>query len=220
MTIEIVPYTSKYRDVVRRCVYETGHGGESIAPYFTSLDLFADMLTLYYTDYEPEHAIIPLVDGEPAGYLLGCADSANCDKITRVEIYPRILRGLMRGRYDVDRITARYLYRGLLDLMLGALGSPPIEQYPAHLHIDLFAPYRRFGLGTRLISDWCDTLRRLRVPGVHLGTSTAHTTALPFYTKLGFRRYSVRRVYFPYFTDREHKDMYSVCYVMGLKIEE
>src|SRR6478672_1204441 len=34
-------------------------------------ELFADYLTAYYTDWEPESAFVLLIDGEIRGYLLG-----------------------------------------------------------------------------------------------------------------------------------------------------
>lgn len=213
----IVPYEARYRDAVRRCVFETGYGGADVSPFFTERELFADILTLYYTDYEPEHAYLGLVDGEPAGYLLGCADTARYEKIMKKQVYPEILRRLLRGDYHIDRVTLRYIMRGILLMLHGADVTPPAEQYPAHLHIDLFEPYRRFGLGTQLVRAWLDALRAAGSPGLHLGTSSVHTQSHPFYEKLGFRRYAVRRYPVSFFRERDQRDFYGICYVMDLQ---
>ncbi|HSH96259.1 MAG TPA: GNAT family acetyltransferase, partial [Roseimicrobium sp.] len=40
-------------------------------PVFEDRELFADYLTAYYTDWEPESSFVLLVNGEIRGYLLG-----------------------------------------------------------------------------------------------------------------------------------------------------
>ena len=215
--IEIVKYEPKYRKPVRDCVYETGYGGESAECYFEDRELFADLLILYYTDCEPESAFVPLVDGEPAGYLLGCVDTVKCDEITKKEILPGILKDLMAGKYQTGPLLRRNLYRAILSEIRKENIPKPIKEYPAHLHIDLFKPYRRFGIGGRLIDTYLEYLKGLGIPGVHLGTSTAHTLALPFYEKLGFQRYSVRRLTKSYFKELTDRDFYNVVYVKKIR---
>lgn len=215
--VSIVPYEPKYRDVVRRCVFETGYGGETVMPFFTNIDLFADMNVTYYTDYEPEHAYIGMVDGEPAGYLLGCSDTQKYEQTVSDVLFPKLLKDLARGQYKLDAVTLRYLGRGMLQLLRGEYARPPLEQFPAHLHIDLFKPFRRFGLGSMLINRWLDDLRAMNSQGVQIGTSSFHVQALPFYEKLGFRRYAVRRVTTSIFKDVTDMNFYSVWYVMGLR---
>ena len=211
--VRIVPFERKYRDMVRRCVYETGYGGETAEIYFEDMELFADMNTLYYTDYEPESAFVGLVDGEPAGYLLGCVDTLRFEKIMSDEVMPYMLKGLTSGRYNLAPGVRRNLSRGITMMIRGEVDEAPSDAYPAHLHIDLFEPYRRFGLGSRLILGYFDFLRDRGVHGVHLNTSSAHTLALPFYEKLGFRRYSVRRVQTSFFRELVDRDFYNICYV-------
>ena len=49
------------------------HGflGDPIDPVYEDRELFADFLTTYYTDHEPESSFLLEVDGEIRGYLLG-----------------------------------------------------------------------------------------------------------------------------------------------------
>jgi len=56
---------------VRWLCCETGFLGKKIDPVFEDRELFADYLTRYYTDIEPESSFVLEQDGEVKGYLLG-----------------------------------------------------------------------------------------------------------------------------------------------------
>jgi hypothetical protein len=64
-------YRASDREAVRRLCCETGFLGEPIDPVYEDRQLFADFLTTYYTDWEPESSFVLEVDGEIRGYLLG-----------------------------------------------------------------------------------------------------------------------------------------------------
>src|ERR1700737_5553711 len=59
------------RDAVRCLCCQTGFLGEPIDPVYEDRQLFADFLTTYYTDHEPESSFVLEADGEIRGYLLG-----------------------------------------------------------------------------------------------------------------------------------------------------
>src|SRR5437660_8765481 len=59
------------REAVRKLCCNTGFLGEPIDPVYEDRELFADFLTTYYTDHEPESCFLLEVDGEISGYLLG-----------------------------------------------------------------------------------------------------------------------------------------------------
>ena len=59
------------RAAVRRLCCQTGFLGAPIDPVYEDHELFADFLTTYYTDHEPESSFVLEVDGELKGYLLG-----------------------------------------------------------------------------------------------------------------------------------------------------
>ncbi len=64
-------YRNSDREAVRRLCCQTGFLGEPIDPVYQDRQLFADFLTTYYTDHEPESSFVLEVDGEIRGYLLG-----------------------------------------------------------------------------------------------------------------------------------------------------
>src|SRR5438105_3518657 len=68
-------YRASDRTAVRRLCCETGFLGNPIDPVFEDRELFADFLTAYYTDWEPESALVLEIAGEIKGYLLGTRHS-------------------------------------------------------------------------------------------------------------------------------------------------
>ena len=68
---EIRKLQSGDRQRIRDLCCETGFLGNPIDPVFEDRELFADYLTAYYTDWEPESSFVLLVNGEIRGYLLG-----------------------------------------------------------------------------------------------------------------------------------------------------
>ena len=64
-------YRASDRETVRKLCCDTGFLGEPIDPVYKDRELFADFLTTYYTDHEPESCFLLEVDGEISGYLLG-----------------------------------------------------------------------------------------------------------------------------------------------------
>lgn len=69
--ISVRQYQASDRVIVRRLCCETGFLGKPIDPVFEDRDLFADYLTAYYTDIEPESSFVLEHHGVVKGYLLG-----------------------------------------------------------------------------------------------------------------------------------------------------
>ncbi len=69
--ISVRPYEPRDREAVRWLCCQTGFLGKPIDPVFQDRELFADYLTSYYTDIEPESCFVLEQEGAVKGYLLG-----------------------------------------------------------------------------------------------------------------------------------------------------
>ncbi|MFA6447879.1 MAG: GNAT family N-acetyltransferase [bacterium] len=216
MKIEIVNYEPKYRDDIRKIVYYTGFGGESVEPFYDDLESFADMNSLYYTDCDDRHNYMALVDGETAGYLLGCPDTGAYIRRMQTEVGPLMIRKLLSGEYKVSPLVMKFTLKTIAAALRGEFASAPLDLYPAHLHIDFYEQYRRIGIGSKIMNVYFEYLRSLGISGVHLGTSSFHRSALPFYEKLGFQMHRKSRVTDHMYKKATQEDMYSITYVKKL----
>src|SRR4051812_32222911 len=88
------PATDRAR--IRELCCETGFLGNPIDPVFEDRQLFADYLTAYYTDWEPESSFVLVVNGDIRGYLLGSRHSFRQQVYNFYNNIALFLRGICR----------------------------------------------------------------------------------------------------------------------------
>ena len=183
---EIRAYAPGDREAIRRICFETGYMGEPIDWIWRDRETFADLITRYYTDREPESIFVATRGQQVVGYLTGCVDSRRTRGAAVAEIRRLLLRGgLLRPGFGA--FLARAVFDTVRDRSLRdeALFDP---RWPAHLHIDFLPEGRGRGLGRRLMELWFARLRSLGVPGVHLSTFAENQPAIRFFEGCGLAR--------------------------------
>lgn len=182
------PYVVEDRGAVRRICHATGYMGETAQWYWSDQESFADMWTGYYTDVEPESALVGEIGGQVVGYLLGCVDSRRAWNPGVVA-----LRHTLRGGLLWRPGTAATIWRTVWDLVADTsrgrrLVRKPFSdrRWPSHLHINLLPEARGDGLGAALIETWLDRLRALGSPGCSLETLAENSSARAFFAAVGF----------------------------------
>jgi len=186
------PYEPADRAAVRHICFVTGLMGEPFAGQWRDEESFADLFSSYYTDREPESALVVELDGSVQGYLLGCVDSA-----AAVNPAAMALRHVVRRGIAFRPGTAGIVWRSVADVVtdLARRRTTPSrldfadERWPAHLHIDLLDAVRGRGAGPALVARWLDTLRELGVRGCHLQTMAENARAIEFFERHGFTRH-------------------------------
>lgn len=136
------------REIVRKLCCDTGFLGNAIDPVFEDRELFADYLTAYYTDWEPQSAFVIEIDGEVMGYLLGSRHP------TRQQVYnfynniALFLRGVFR--YPNYNAASKKFVRWILTQAWKEVPAAPRKT--AHFHINLL-PEARSVTSTRALMD-------------------------------------------------------------------
>jgi len=100
MPIEIKKYCpAEDRDFIRTLACDTAFSGEPVEKFFDGREIIADILTLYYTEYEKESIFIAEVEGKKAGYLIGCKNIRRYKRILITKILPfLLLKSLIKPR--------------------------------------------------------------------------------------------------------------------------
>ncbi len=187
MQLLVRPYEHRDRGAVRFICCETGFMGEPVEAFFEGREVFADMWSAYYTDYEPEHCLVAQVEGRVVGYLLGATDTRRQIAVTRRAIIPRIAKNTIATKCFWSLKTQRYIFKAIISAVKGEFKTPDVvSEYPAHLHTNIIAGYRGLGLGKEMMRQWLEHLSSHGASGVHLVTTTYNTRAVSFYEKVGF----------------------------------
>jgi GNAT superfamily N-acetyltransferase len=136
------------RERVRELCCETGFLGNPIDPVFEDRELFADYLTAYYTDWEPESSFVLLVNGDIRGYLLGSRFPMRQQLYNMYNNVALFLRGAVR--YPTYNEASKRFVRWILTQAWREVPQAPRKT--AHFHINLLPDARSVSY-TRAIMD-------------------------------------------------------------------
>jgi ribosomal protein S18 acetylase RimI-like enzyme len=186
------PFVRAYRpsdrdDVIEVCLRTAAGGGDATGVYSDDA-LMPEVFVLPYVEYAPELAFV--VDdgsGRVLGYVIGVTDTR-----AFVEWWKREWTPGFRARHPSAGAPTGHK-PGFTEEQLLEAGINPermlsaeVDEYPAHLHIDLLPELQGQGFGRRLIDTLRGALADRGVSAVHLGMDAANTGARAFYDRLGF----------------------------------
>lgn len=149
-------YRPSDRAAVRRLCCQTGFLGEPIDPVYQDHELFADFLTTYYTDHEPESSFVLELNGELCGYLLG----SRRPFLNQLYAFQQNLvlgfRALLRYRRynEPSRRFVRWV------LSHGWREVPAAPRRTPHFHINLLPEARKMSTTRSLMSAYLSYLYR------------------------------------------------------------
>lgn len=187
----IRPFTAPDRPAIRRIAWETGDSGNPPHQWFGDPELFADLITRYYTDLEPQSAWVLECDGRITGYLTGCTDTHQFLRAMGRHILPRAIFSALRRRLFLDERTRRWIRLNLpLWLNPRTRRHLPLATHPAHLHINLLPEARGENAGRELLELYLEKIPRSKIPGIHASTREDNMCASRFFEKMSFQRLS------------------------------
>ncbi|MEV6306615.1 GNAT family N-acetyltransferase [Actinoplanes sp. NPDC051861] len=175
-----MPEIREYRPSDRTALYDicvrTADAGGDARGMYSSDDLMGDLFAGPYAHLEPHLAFVVDDGGEAVGYVVGTSDTPRFVERYRAEWIPLVGDRYAHPTSADEPMVA--LHCGPEHMLV-----PGLDDYPAHLHIDLLPPYQGQGWGRRLIDRFLATVD---APGVHVGMLTANVKARGFYDRLGF----------------------------------
>jgi L-amino acid N-acyltransferase YncA len=149
-------YRASDREAVRQLCCQTGFLGEPIDPVYEDKELFADFLTTYYTDKEPESSFVLEIDGKICGYLLGSRKPLRNQFYSFRQNLRLFVRALTRysGYSDQSRRFIRWM------ISHGWREVPAAPRRTPHFHINLQPEARKMSTTRALMSAYFSYLYR------------------------------------------------------------
>ena len=138
------------RAKIRELCCDTGFLGKPIDPVFEDRELFADYLSAYYTDWEPESAFVLSMNGEVRGYLLGSRRPLRQQLYNLYNNVALFLRGISRYR-RYNAASKKFVHWILRQAWREV---PAVPRRTAHFHINLLADARSVAHSRALVDSY------------------------------------------------------------------
>ncbi|MEE4193790.1 MAG: GNAT family N-acetyltransferase [Anaerolineae bacterium] len=145
---------------------------------------------IHYVRHETEHCHVAVdteEDNRVVGYLLCAPDTLRYDQEYETLTHPLLKANLkaVGGNNLVKRGKLQAEFGVFSHSKMGPKVKKLIEEFPAHIHIDIYPSHHRRGIGRMLFSAHEAHLKAIGCPGYHLGVGTNNENAVKFYTSLG-----------------------------------
>lgn len=195
-SIKIRNYQIEDRDIIRKISLESIFLGENRTSIFDD-EILADILTIYFTDYESLSRFVAVKDNQVIGYIMGTQDVRKMRRIMKYKVIPRLIYKALYRRQLLRRNNLILIKNIISSYLKGEFISPDYsKEYPATLHINITEEYRRQNIGSLLVDYFLDFLKRKNIKGIHFGVMSE--SAKKFFLKLNFnllftREYSFLR---------------------------
>lgn len=151
------------RERVRQLCCETGFLGRDIAPVFEDRSLFADYLTRYYTDVEPESSFVLEHYGVIKGYLLGSRSPLRQQFFSFFNNIKLFMRGM--SRYPRYNKPTRDFIGWILRNSWREVPAAPRRS--AHFHFNILPEAQGLANSSALMNAYLNYLRDAGITSVY-----------------------------------------------------
>ena len=180
-------HISDLSSLYRICLL-TGCNGNDATSYLKDPDLIGHLFAAPYAFFEPNLCFILDLNYAPCGYILGTQSSIRFYKQCEKKWFPKL-----RQRYPLPQKKEESLEANFIRHLPQSHAIKGLEDYPAHLHIDILPIAQGRGYGRKLIKIFLNRLQSQNVQGVHLIVSKNNKNAIVFYQKVGFHKFKELR---------------------------
>ncbi|MBN1423555.1 hypothetical protein JXA88_03270 [Candidatus Fermentibacteria bacterium] len=187
--IDVSPYRSGDREQIRRLCCDVAYAGQPLERWIDlDRELFADLFTRYYTDFEPSSVFVARDKDEVLGYVFACLNTARYRRVWRRHVVLPALGGIVTGRYALPwKGLPRLMNLGISYVRSGCL-KVPWRRYPGHVHINTAPACRgRTTLSRALMHRAFDHFASHGVFRIHGVVMTSRARMLEKYERLGFK---------------------------------
>jgi ribosomal protein S18 acetylase RimI-like enzyme len=150
--IDIRPYIREDRTALRKLCCDVADRGGPIEGFFPDREVAADLLTKYYTDYEPQATFVAVADGQLAGYVSGCLDNRRYGLVVGWLLMPPLLaKAFKRGVFFRPQVGQ--LVKGALKNWRRAFSwrKKSFHSHQGRLHIGIAEGFRNQKIGRDLL---------------------------------------------------------------------
>ncbi|QEO08722.1 GNAT family N-acetyltransferase [Protaetiibacter larvae] len=178
----IRPYQASDLAALRDICVRTGAAGGDATGRWSTDELLPDLFLEPYVTAAPEWAWVVDEGDGPVGYIVSAPRTRSFVAWWRTRWSPWFAERYPEPSEPYSAQEELVLRGHHPEVLL----IPEVDEYPAHLHIDLLPEAQSRGFGRALVETLVTALAKAGVPGVHLTMDPANTAARAFYAAVGF----------------------------------
>lgn len=173
-------------DALYQIALKTGQSGRDASHLYTDPKILGYIYSAPYLFYAPELAVVVERNGEVQGYCVGTSDTLKFEKQLEASWWPPLRRRYRkpdksrRSNWSAEEHIFQIIHQAEIT------PNPVVDQFPAHLHMNLLPELQGMGVGTSLLYFWLQQARLLEVKAVHIGASASNEKAIQFWSKQDF----------------------------------
>lgn len=164
------------------CV-KTGNSGTDATNLFNDPFMLGHFYASPYLFAKEACNFVAVVNGTVQGYILCAKNTKSFNAWLCTWLEP------IANNYRNGFVPKTETEKSLLEEIIfykNDFCPPFLEEYPAHLHIDLLPSLQGKGAGKLLIKTLLEELKKENIKGLHLGVDAKNEKAINFYKKCGF----------------------------------
>lgn len=187
MNVNIRPYKAEDRPALRALCCDVADRGGPIENFFPDREVAADLLTKYYTDWEPQSSFVALCDGRMVGYINGCMDNRRYGLVMFWLLVPSILiKAFKRGIFFRREICqmAGVMLKNWRRIFVWR--KKDFHSYQGHLHIGIAEDFRNQKVGRNLLKTLVDYALEAGIAQLEASVHDANKAAGVFFEAQGF----------------------------------
>lgn len=183
--VKIRGYQKEDRNAIREISIESSIFGEYRNAVFDD-EVLADLLTAYFTDYEPVSCFVAEKKEYVMGYILGTKDVRKMRNVLKRKVIPGVVKDLSGKGQFFRKANLIFIKNIVFSYFKGEFVAPDFSpEYPATLHINIAPQFRGQNVGSLLINHYLDFLKKESISGIHFGVLSER--AKMFFLKLDFK---------------------------------
>ena len=164
----------------------TGLAGKDSSPMLSDRFIIGQYYAAPYYFFEKELCFILIDNDIPCGYIVGTSDTSSYNKWFNTSWLLQL-----RKKYPLTSSRKSDFEKWLVSMINENVSDGGfLNEYPAHLHIDILPAFHGKGYGKSLMERFFEGCRIKNCRGIHLGVSKLNEKALGFYNKIGMNALS------------------------------
>ncbi len=177
-------------DALYEVCLRTGAAGDDATAMYEDPRLLGEVYVGPYVILDGTIGFTAVDERGPGGYALAAADTRRFEQQCEADWWPAL-----RVRHPDPGAHPANPDEEIVALIHRPSRAPDavVDEYPAHLHIDLLPRLQGKGVGGRLMKRLLEALAEQKVTGVHLEVAPENQRAIGFYRHLGFSHLSRQR---------------------------